>query len=113
VGFYNDQTSDGQSLEGKAASRSLDSKGEIVRRGACRTGAGDSLFKGVAVVRGKWEGGGPAQRHAKRERGARPVTMGRRVWAATAIPHEAGELKGGGDADKWTRRQQCGYAQVK
>jgi hypothetical protein len=56
VGFYNDQTSDGQSLEGKAASRSLDSKGEIVRRGACRTGAGDSLFKGVAVVRGKWEG---------------------------------------------------------
>jgi hypothetical protein len=57
VGFYNDQTSDGQSLEGKAASRSLDSKGEIVRRGACRTGASDSLFKGVAVVRGKWEGG--------------------------------------------------------
>jgi hypothetical protein len=108
VGFYSGQTSDGQSLEGKAASRSLDSKGETVRRGA-----GYSLFKGVAVVRGKWEGGGPVQRHAKRERGARPVTVGQRVRAAAAIPHEAGELKGGGDADKWTRRQQCGYAQVK
>jgi hypothetical protein len=52
-------------------------------------------------------GGGPTQRHVERGGGG----SGQRQWGGarptTAIPHEAGELKGGGDADKWTRRQ-CG-----